>query len=902
MPNVVLNGDFEAGTGSTIPYWTITSGTATIITSGFQGKQAVKLGDPAIASRIKQSFSPYIKSSMYSQWTSGSGTLDIKFFYADGTTETINPPLFTTWRKYQKIWSPAKYITDIEIRNDSFGAGVAFAVDEAQLWEESLPVEESDQPKISAQIFRGVHPQSEDNWLRGYIVAGSGSAHTDGDVLTLYFTGSGNHAQFTFSLGQTIDINTYKTMVARFRGNTSYNIFLVSGSTAYTVDNKTAPSDWTIRTYDLTASTINPIDSFIVSTTGSSAGQFTQWDYVFFTTGSYLDVTEDLVEGEIRRAAVEAGNFSIDLNNDNGKYFTGSKKITYWDDILIYGGYKSTTGSLNYEKMFGGKIEELEPSISAAGGSILKVSGRDYSSGLINTMAFMSYGTTGSLIPSSVVTPTPGFMANDLVNRFTNASGTGYRIHSTLTGSDKGNAANTIGGYAQWLTGSRIEYYEVRNRPVLDGLKELAELHWATQFTGSGLIIGDTPIQSYEYYISPARALHFEQMGNTTIRGKKFGKTLAVGDNILDIKPQTDINNMKNKIRYFSTFLLPPDGDNWTENTAGSWIPSSGITDNPAGLRIINESSLSSMIGASSPRLEITGSGQTTIFMAYAFPPINFYSLGSRISIPNLTFYFRGWGRAPDKWFLFDLRATTTANSDYFSYRINGIQTGSAASMPEFVWPSNSNEWFYISVPIGPYAPTGSGLDNWIKTGNPGWNNIGRLDFGFTNITTFADSGSIDGLRIEGFRYDIAKDSTSISKYGLRESFITDPIIKDSGSAPLFAKAELFKFRTPISRGRIKTRFYPTMHPGQLVAIDYPEGNINNQDFRIIRVNHDFSDRGLTTFCEVTSDTGSQTPLERSKIINYITQGAGLTSRSINDLMSLSFDPFMTAQEIDYPS
>src|SRR5207245_1769485 len=198
----------------------------------------------------------------------------------------------------------------------------------------------------------------------------------------------------------------------------------------------------------------------------------------------------------------------------------------------------------------------------------------------------------------------------------------------------------------------------------------------------------------------------------------------------------------------------------------------------------------------------------------------------------------------------------------------------------------------YTTIPIGPYAPTGSagGKLEWVAHGNASWSTVTQLIFSFylndggPSGHVFI-SGSIDGLHFTSIRYDIAQDQTSINKYGLREEFITDPLIKDSGSAALFAKAELFKFRVPIVRGTVKSRFYPTMHPGQLVTVVYPDGNIN-QDFRILNVAHDLSGQGFYTRCEIDSDTGSMTPLSRSKVIDYIIQGTGLTSRSVNDLLN----------------
>src|SRR3990170_986286 len=626
--NAVKNGDFE-GNSSVIPYWKVIEGTAGI-TTGFAGSNAIR--STALPFTVRQDFSPSIKAGFFSFWQrwfgAGANLGSFTLFYEDGTSgsTTLNHGNGVYWIKIQQMLNPPKYVTAIELHGQS---GFHIVFDEVQLWEESLLVEESDQPKISAQIFRGVHPQSEDNFLRGAISDGSGSAHTDGDILTLYFTGSANFTGFRIpTIPQTfIDVqNTYKTMVARLRGNASYAIYLKSGSGTYTVQTNTAaPSDWTIKTYDLSASTITP-DVVDIYTSVASQGQFTQWDYVLFTTGSYMDITEDLVSAQTKRATVDAGSFNIELRNDKIKYLSGSNKINYWDDVLIYGGYKSATGSLNYEKIFGGKIEELTPTISPQG-SVLTLSGRGYGIGLVNTIAFASYGLTGSLIPTATVQPNLGNIAQDLIDRFTNASGTGYRLEVGLSGST-GDTTNTIGGWGQWMTGSRIEYYETRQRPVWDGLKELAELYWASQSTGSGLIIGDTPIQSLEYYISPAGVIHFEQMANTTIRGRKFGKTLAVGDNILDIKPQTDINNMKNKIRYFSTFWLPPDGDGWTENTAGSWTGSAvfpfTLTDTTN--RIIGNKSVSCYKASAA-------------FITLDYPKdsnlnINTDTLGSPISIP----------------------------------------------------------------------------------------------------------------------------------------------------------------------------------------------------------------------------------------------------------------------------
>src|SRR3989304_4888683 len=284
MPQRIINGDFEATTGSSIPFWAVVTGSVSplLVSSEVQRLKKCRV---ASGDTIKQSFST-AKASLFSFWLAGisGGTGRYKLYFDDGTTQdTTIPAAGANPVKIQRIFNPARGITAVEFTANN---NVTLNIDEVQLWEESLPVEESDQPKISAQIFRGVHPESEDNWLRGNIGTDrSGSASTDGDVLTIYFTGSGNSVGFNVPLREYIDVTTYKTMVTRLRGQDSYYIAVSSGSNSFTAaPPTTTPSDWTIRTYDLSTAGFRP-NAFQVFITGSPAqGNSNQWDYVLFTT------------------------------------------------------------------------------------------------------------------------------------------------------------------------------------------------------------------------------------------------------------------------------------------------------------------------------------------------------------------------------------------------------------------------------------------------------------------------------------------------------------------------------------------------------------------------------------------------------------------------------------------
>jgi hypothetical protein len=851
------------------------------------------------------------------------------------------------WYKYQRYFSPPKYITAVELNVPSTNSSpVGF--DEVQLWEDSLGVEESDLPKYQALVFRQAHPESEDNFMRGFINYGVGVISTDGDILTEYITGSTSWVDYGTFFRTPIDVvNTYKTLVVRVRGTApNYSVFLhdTNGNNSLTpAFNASTPQNWTILTYDLSGASSPLAGSFYLRAgsfefnTTNKNGQNVQWDFALFCTGSYLDISQDIINLDIKRSTQNIGSFTADINNLNGKYVSGSNAFHYWDDIIIYGGYQTYTGSsaINYEKIFGGKIEELTPKLNATDGEILSISGQDYGDGLKNILAFAEYSSTGSLIGNNVVWPTAGNIMNDVVNRFVNQTQvsyftlggvghiiyntpTGYRLPTDMTGSGIFNSSNTIGGYASWQTGSLLYYYQVRQAPVWQALSDLGDMYYATQTTGSGIEIGDTPIQTIDYYISPARALHFEELAQARIRGRHFGKTLtSVADspanNIIDFNLQTDVNDMVNKVDYFSSFWLPSTGDAWTEGDAGSWIISNGISDYPAGWTAINNTF--SAVGSFA--VEATGSsGLNTVFLAFNIPngPINFFQFGSPISIPLLYFYH--WADSGGNGYFLDIRAETNANTDYYSLRSNGLLTGSAG-VTEFVWPgiySAFGAWHFAgiagagigAIPIGPYAPTGSGttagLSNWIQTGNPNWGNINRISIGFTADGGTISSGSVDGLHIESLRYDIATNSTSINKYALREEFVTDPLIKDSGSSPLFAKAEILRFSRPIIRGTIQSRFYPTAHPAQLAIVNYPDAGYYNQDFRITDIEHNISaTEGITTTFSLNSDTGSTHPIHRSDMISSILQSSAIGSQSVTELLNVQFDPFLTPNIIDYP-
>ena len=224
-----MNGDFEAtapsGSNSVPVFWTLISGSSILTQNDtFLGKQSLDLGLPGPGS-IKQSFSSPVKASQFSFWAKssiGNGiTGSYNLFLSDGTAfnqtfiiPTVTFGINSGFFKIQKLFSPSVYVTAVQINNNT--SGFNLIIDEVQLWEESLPVEETDQPRVFAHVFRGVHIQSEDAWTRGALVDGTGSAYTDGDVLTLYYTGSGGFVGFSPfpALSSPIDIkNIYKTLI-----------------------------------------------------------------------------------------------------------------------------------------------------------------------------------------------------------------------------------------------------------------------------------------------------------------------------------------------------------------------------------------------------------------------------------------------------------------------------------------------------------------------------------------------------------------------------------------------------------------------------------------------------------------------------------------------------------------
>jgi hypothetical protein len=873
------------------------------------------------------------------------------------------------WYKYQRYFSPPKYITAVELNAPSTNS-TPIGFDEVQLWDDSLGVETSDLPKYQVLILRSMSPESEDNWMRGTVVQGGsvgGVASTDCDVLTLYVTGSaGGGANFAplfqVPLRVPVDIvNTYTTAVVRLRGNTGYNIGFVSNGQEYKplgINGLQAPSNWTVLNINLSNSPYNPIDHINIYTVGSvgDGSQFTQWDFVDFCPSPYFDVTQDIIDLDLKRSTQNIGSFTADLNNLNGKYISGSNTIHYWDDMIVYGGYQTYTGSsvINYEKIFGGKIELVEPKLNATDGEILTLEGQDYGNGLKNINAFAEYSSTGSLIGNNIVWPTAGNIMNDIVNRFVNQTQisyftqggagitilptpTGYRLPTDMTGSGIFNSANTIGGYSSWQTGSLLYYYQVRQAPVWQALNDLGDMYYATQTTGSGVEIGDTPIQTIDYYISPARALHFEELGQARIRGRHFGKVLTAvagsnANNIIDFDLQADVNDMVNKVDYFSDMWIPSTGDTWTEGDAGSWVVSGGafVGDNPTGWNVVD--STYSSVGKYSVMVQSgsTASATDHIQLSFNLPSgsaasgsINFFQFGSPISVPFLYFYHWAYANSTgssisNNGYFLDVYCETVPNTDYFTLRSNGIVTGSAG-VQEFDWPgvySAFGGWHFAgllgagvgAIPIGPYAPTGSGFNNWIAVNNsglpnsPSWSNITRMSVGFTSDGPSIGSGSIDGFHIESLRYDIATNSTSINKYALREEFVTDPLIKDSGSSPLFAKSEIFTFSRPIIRGTVQTRFYPTAHPAQFVTLNYPDGGYYNQDFRVTDIEHNINvTEGITTTFTLNSDTGSTHPIHRSDMINSILESSAVGSQSVTELLNVQFDPFLSPNIIDYP-
>ncbi len=726
---------------------------------------------------------------------------------------------------------------------------------------------------MEIQINRGVYGfPRRDNFLNandGPPDAGV-TATTDGDILSLSGTTATN--------GYPITVGGYSSTTAPYVS--------VRAKGSGTLDLKATFSDATTQTF-----TINLTSNYAVSTFTLTSGKLVNTfkfqnqsvagtnniDYIVGSKKTPISlVKQDVDPIAVTRGTSSVDEFTLGLRNTSGLYTTGNSQISLFDDIYLYQGYlQDDLGTKKLSKVFGGSIEELSPVLSS-GGDILRVHGLGWGRALLSVLVAKDYG---SLSDNSTITKASDAIKDviDIVNLG------GYQLSKN---------------YIQTFTPT-MTYIMLKNDPAFNAIKTLTDLITANNDpTG----VTTSPV---ELWVDPAENVHMAPLGawGTDPNPSTYPFPLNVGLNQISNDFRKDIEHMRNQIHYFAATTKPPSRDAWTETgpitdwtvaatggTGGTFATSYDTTAN--NFKVNSQSVKGNWTGMTS--------GTNGIDLTYvpATPlALDVTKLGGKLSPPRLKCFLK-----------------TDAVSSSFPYAINlRMMTDATNFFSSNYWPTNvlittfaggisSNNWQVFEMPIGPYGDYPPGF----QTGSPSWTNINRIKLSFLFSNTYlAGNVWVDGFYISGQTHYVAKDSTRVNSYGLRETHLVNNKVRETATQQLLAKTELYRLHNPVLRGSIRVPGVPDILPGQKVIITASSANLSSATLRVLEVRHTFgAQEGFVTELDLTDDLTSYLVLEPTRLSNMLLEvhTSPFKRKEEQDVYMGDPDPTTAATTVDYPS
>jgi hypothetical protein len=363
-----------------------------------------------------------------------------------------------------------------------------------------------------------------------------------------------------------------------------------------------------------------------------------------------------------------------------------------------------------------------------------------------------------------------------------------------------------------------------------------------------------------------------------------------------------DLTKEANYVLYHAQFRKPADGDKWTEETPFTtyWQHTNATLSavNGAGFFKVGTVALEATpdVGVEGlwyyPQAGGAGWNLEVIGGKYNVQSLNFFMrINSDIEAPiNVVLY-----KDATNYFLYDL--------------VQDLSDKDGALIPD--------QYFHISIPIGPYAKTGIGQRQkiWQETGTPSWTLINSIRFRAKSKAGVTGGVYLDGLHFAGWVLRAAKEAGIGTTNKLKVKVVTDEVDKDdsgnvaddSGVVAQLAKAELYRCKTTPLVGEIRVPYLYDLLPGQLLHIHAKKtasGTFNiDRDMRAVRVEHDFdSVNGFTDRIAVTSDVINSYPRMAWTNMNRVLADARPESqdRQATSLKMREIDITQTIVETEY--
>ena len=566
-------------------------------------------------------------------------------------------------------------------------------------------------------------------------------------------------------------------------------------------------------------------------------------------------------------------NLEIILNNYQNENFIG--KCELGDNIKVQFRYVDETNT--YTQLFGGWIDQMEPSLMSHG-ELMKILSYGYEVGLVNMLVKQQYGSESenpslNTVQEVLTDAGLGIIPKYVAKVMASATDSGYSLNTS-------KVANVT---------SDFRYLYFPGKPALKCLEDIITLVCAANLPNAGCHWIVIPEETTAYLCVATVGNHenppsdiWPTYWNTT----QAASTLEVGEHMVTSAFRKK-RSEGNYVLYVGSFRRPADGDKWTENNSGLW----GCT---AGATLSDESTIKK-IGSYSLKMAST-EGNTAKDVYYPSGKnlaLDVTKIGGKNNKPTITFFARR-----------NVEVTSLAFMLYSSAGNN-------------VWRSidlQTDQWGGYTFNIGPYVDYTGNADPWRKEGTIDWSNLNYILFNAV-LANNANTKNlyIDGLSINGVILRAAYDSSKFSGQKCKMLFIRDDIAKDdtlgasdSGEVAKFAKAELYRaVQTPIL-GQIVIPLKPSIRAGQLAHIHFGKqasGSYRiDKDMRITTVRHHFGMDGALSYLDLTDDVINSVPIKPTDAYHALMQATAPSfyDRARGSVIAKDIDLTQTIFETDY--
>ncbi|HZY93788.1 MAG TPA: hypothetical protein VFE98_02880 [Candidatus Bathyarchaeia archaeon] len=729
------------------------------------------------------------------------------------------------------------------------------------------PILEIDILRFNYGVFR------DDNFNIAWSADAGVTATTDGDILSLSGTTGANGFNKTLPA---ISTTTSPYVVVRAKGSGNLTCSVVEGASTDTFV-MALTSSYQVFMFTLTSGRTTSSVKF----GNQSVAGTNNVDYVAICNLTPVVLTKQDVDPIVANCSTNTVNdVSFALRNTGGRYLVTTP--LHLNDILyVYNGYiQDDTQTKSLNKVFGGTITELSPDLSARG-DVIKLHCQGWAQALLNAYSLKEYGSQS---------------INNSINTMTGA------VSDIITVVNAGGYQLTT-NYIQSFANNALTYIIFKTEPAFNCIKQLCDL-----LTSNNDPSG-TSTQPVEFWVDNAENCHLAALGawGTDPNPSTYPNALNVGRDQISNALTSDIQHLVNQVHFWSITVKPPDGDAWTETTPiGNWAFSSGATGGTRTGPLYDVGAGNFRVGAQSVTASWTGATTGSLEADIRFTAVgglDVTKLGGRIVPPRLKIYLKcdtNPSGTVAKMYAPQIKCWTTYATDGFLSE--PLPLGVAGAGPSN--PKNAvtnTEWHLWEYNLGPYG------DQFVKTGSPNWNNINVIEFGFQFVEA-KTSGQvwIDGFRIDGQTHYIAKNSTKIASYGLRESHLVNHKIREPSELQLLAKAELFRSQRAVLRGTITVPGIPDVLPGQKVTVTAPSANLTVATLRILEARHRFgTGEGFVTELDLTDDLTNYQALTPVSLSNMLLDMPTSKTQKRRDEYNIGLekpDPTNVATIVDYPS